>query len=452
MSKKINCDLKIVDMQFPNIGIGYYDGKKVKVKNSLKGQVLNVNISKKRKSYEGKIIDIVSKANEEIIPDCIDFDLCGGCTYQNIPYEYELEIKKNIVLDLFDKEDIKDFKFLDIEPAPSFKNYRNKMEFSFGDNEKGGKLALGMHKRNSYYEVVTSKNCNIIDENYKKILITVLEFFKSKDLKFYHKSTREGVLRHLIIRKGEFTKEILINLVTTSNLNIDLNDLVDELLNLKLDAKIVGILHTINDSIADIVKADKVNILFGKDFYREILLGLEFKVSAFSFFQTNSAGAQKLYSTVKEFLSDSKDKIIFDLYCGTGTIAQIVSENAKKVIGIEIIEEAIESAKENAKLNNIENCEFISGDVLTTVSTLKDKPDIIILDPPRDGIHPKAIQKIIDFNAKKIIYISCKPTSLVRDLKIFLENNYKIEKVKLHDMFPRTYHVETVVELKKINI
>lgn len=449
MAKFKNAQLSINYTEFPNIGIGYFEGNKVKVKNSLPKQVLDVNIFKKRRCYEGRIINVITKAEEEIEPKCKDFGICGGCTYQNIPYSYELKIKEDMVLSLLNKNNILNYEYLGIEGAPSIEAYRNKMEYSFGDEGKDGDLALGMRKRNSFYEVVTSKSCNIVDEDYRLILKCVLNYCKNSNETFYHKSRHEGALRHLCVRKGKNTKEILINLVTTSTVRLDMCQLVNKILSLSLDGSIVGIIHTINNSVADVIKPEQVNNLYGNGWFTDEILGLKFRISAFSFFQTNTEGAEKLYLTIKDFVSSSKEQIIFDLYCGTGTIAQILSTNAKEVIGIEIVEDAVEVAKQNAKLNNINNCRFIAGNVLEEVDNIRITPDIIVLDPPRDGIHPKAINKIIDFNANKIVYVSCKPTSLVRDLKIFIENGYAVEKVKIHDMFARTYHIETVVLLSK---
>ena len=249
------------------------------------------------------------------------------------------------------------------------------------------------------------------------------------------------------MRKAAFTGEILINLITTSDYTFNPEDYAKAILDTELSGKIAGILHTINDSLADVVQSDETKILYGNDYFYENLLGLKFKISAFSFFQTNSKGAEKLYSVVREYAGDTSGKVVFDLYCGTGTIGQIMSEGSKKVIGIEIVEEAVEAAKINAELNGITNCEFIAGDVLKKVDELEDKPDLIIVDPPRDGINPKAILKIIDFGAEEIVYVSCKPTSLARDLQVFEANGYKTVKVKCVDMFPRTQHVETVCQL-----
>ena len=258
-------------------------------------------------------------------------------------------------------------------------------------------------------------------------------------------------LRHLLVRKAAKTGEILVALVTTTTMEADLQEYVNLLLDLKLSGKIAGILHIQNDSVADIVQSDKTDILYGKDYITEELLGLQFKISTFSFFQTNSLGAEVLYNTAREFIGDlgKGEKTVYDLYSGTGTIAQMMAPVAKKVIGVEIVEEAVVAARENAKLNGLENCEFIAGDVLKVLDDVEEKPDFIILDPPRDGIHPKALNKIIDYGVERLIYISCKPTSLVRDLEVFLERGYRVDKAVAVDQFPWTANCETIVLLSK---
>lgn len=452
MKKNEEIIVTIQERIFPNKGISYLENTKIIVKNVLVGQRVRARIDKtKNNTVEAKLLTVIEKAAYEIEPKCPHFDLCGGCSYQNMPYEQELELKKNQVLTLLKNQSITNFQFEGIEYSPNETAYRNKCEFSFGDEQKGGELALGMRKRQSFYEVVNLTDCNIIEKDFLKIISATVTFFREKQIPFYHKARHDGQLRHLVVRKATATQELIINLVTTSEITFSLQDWKDVLLDLKLNGTICGILHTSNDSVADVVKSDKTNLIFGRNYFIEKLFDLEFQISAFSFFQTNSKGAEKLYSIVKEFAGDMKNKIVFDLYCGTGTIAQIISHNAKKVVGIEIVEEAIEAAKQNAIRNYIQNCEFIAGDVLKKVEELSDHPDLIILDPPRDGIHVKAIDKIINFGAKEIIYISCKPTSLVRDLKIFEENGYKIEKIKLMDMFPKTVHIETVVKMKYNN-
>ena len=439
-------DLYIEDVVFPNKGIAKIDGKKIIVKNAIKGQKVKARIIKKRRDkIEASILEVIEKAPLEKAPVCEHFGICGGCSYQTLPYEEQLNVKSGQVKALLDKAGIEGYEFLGIESSPIELEYRNKMEFSFGDVEKGGELALGMHQKGKFYEMVTVGGCQIVDNDFRKILKLVLDYFREKKISFYHKKTHTGVLRHLVVRKAIKTGEALINLVTSSQEELDLTELVERIKKTDFDGQIKGFLHTINDSLADVVKSDETKILFGQDYITEEILGLKFKISAFSFFQTNSLGADKLYSIVRDFAGSTKDKIIFDLYCGTGTIAQIMAPVAKKVIGVEIVEEAVESAKENAKLNNLNNCEFIAGDVMEKVDELKDKPDLIILDPPRDGIHPKAINKIIAFNPPQFIYVSCKPTSLARDLPIFVENGYEVKMVKCMDMFPHTPHVESII-------
>ena len=452
MKKKDEIILEIADVNFPNKAYGYYEGEKVIVKNAVPGPKVQAQVFKKRGSgVEARLQEVIERSPmERETGMCSHYALCGGCTYQTMRHEEELRLKERQVKRLLENAGICVQSWEGIVPAPSETGYRNKCEFSFGDEEKDGDLALGMRKRMSYYEVVTLKDCNIVDADYLRIIEGTLQFFQERKVPFYHKARHDGSLRHLVVRKGAATGEILINLVTSSEVPFSVEEFKDMLLGLELDGSVCGILHSVNDGLADVVKSDEMRLLYGRDFFMEKLFDLEFKVSVYSFFQTNSAGAEKLYSIVKEFAGDVADKTVFDLYCGTGTIGQIMAEaGSKKVIGIELIEEAVVAANENAKRNHLENCTFLAGDVLKMVDELKERPDLIIVDPPRDGIHPKAIGKIIAFGAPEIVYVSCKPTSLARDLEIFQQEGYQVERVKLMDMFPRTVHVETVVLLSK---
>ena len=452
MKKKDEIILEIADVNFPNKAYGYYEGEKVIVKNAVPGQKVQAQVFKKRGSgVEARLQEVIERSPlEREAGMCSHYALCGGCTYQTMRHEEELRLKERQVKRLLENAGICVQSWEGIVPAPSETGYRNKCEFSFGDEEKDGDLALGMRKRMSYYEVVTLKDCNIVDADYLRIIEGTLQFFQERRVPFYHKARHDGSLRHLVVRKGAATGEILINLVTSSEVPFSVEEFKDMLLGLELDGSVCGILHSVNDGLADVVKSDEMRLLYGRDFFMEKLFDLEFKVSVYSFFQTNSAGAEKLYSIVKEFAGDVADKTVFDLYCGTGTIGQIMAEaGSKKVLGIELIEEAVVAANENAKRNHLENCTFLAGDVLKMVDELEERPDLIIVDPPRDGIHPKAIGKIIAFGAPEIVYVSCKPTSLARDLEIFQQEGYQVEWVKLMDMFPRTVHVETVVLLSK---
>lgn len=455
-------------IDFPNKGVVLCENETVIVKNVLPEQKISFMISKKRKGkVEGRLLEVIEKAPYELMEFCPHFGVCGGCSYQSVPYDKQLEIKENQVKRLlkpaFEKQMLlegieKDTNqyinniFEGIKASPIQVNYRNKMEFSFGDEYKDGPLALGMHKRGSFYDIVSVRNCCIVDEDYRIVLACVLDYFAEKNSSYFHRIRHEGYLRHLLVRKAYKTGEMLIALVTTTQETHNLEPLVTRLLALPLSGKISGVIHTKNDSLADIVQSDETVILYGQDYFYEELLGLKFKISQFSFFQTNSLGAEVLYETAREFLGDISsegacNKTVFDLYSGTGTITQLLAPVAKKVIGVEIVEEAVEAARQNAEMNGLHNCEFIAGDVLKVIDEIDEKPDYIILDPPRDGIHPKALQKIIDFQVDRLVYISCKPTSLARDLEVLIDGGYRIERVVAVDQFPGTVHVETIVRL-----
>lgn len=428
------------------------NGQKVIVKNSIPGQKVRFMVNKKRGGKcEGRLLQVLENAPSETADRCKHFGTCGGCVYQSVQYEEQLKMKEAQVHKLLSEAVDGELNFEGIIGSPCQEAYRNKMEFSFGDEVKGGELALGLHKRNSMYDIVTVDGCKIVDEDYHKILTAVLEYCRKKELPYYHKMTHEGYLRHLLVRKAVKTQQILVDIVTTTQLDFDMAELADILRELPLSGTLTGFLHTRNDSVADVVKNEGTTVLYGRDYIEEELLGLTFKITAFSFFQTNSLGAEVLYSKAREYVGTTKDKVVFDLYSGTGTIAQILAPVAKKVIGVEIVEEAVAAATENAERNGLDNCEFIADDVLKALDNITDRPDFIMLDPPRDGIHPKALEKIIDYGVDSMVYISCKPTSLARDLAVLQQRGYKVVKSCCVDMFPNTVHVETVVLMSKVN-
>ena len=454
MKKGVEYTGVVTKIAFPNKGeVDCGKDGIASVKGTLPGQKVKFVVSKKRSGKaQGRLKEIIEKSPmEDVEPNCPHFGDCGGCSYQTMSYENQLKLKEDMVKGILDNAIKGDYQFEGILGSPVQWGYRNKMEFSFGDEFKDGPLALGMHKKNSFHDIVTVDNCKIVDRDYNIILRCVLDYCAKKELPFYHKLRHEGYVRHLLVRRTTKTKELLVALVTTSDAEMekkaDLMSLVEEIKALDLSAKLCGVIHIINDGLADVVQSDETRVLYGQEYVYEELLGLKFKISVFSFFQTNSLGAEVLYSKAREYIGDTKDKLIFDLYSGTGTIAQILAPVAKKVVGVEIIEEAVEAAKVNASLNNLDNCEFIAGDVLKVIDDLQDKPDLIVLDPPRDGINPKALQKIIDFGVDRMVYISCKPTSLARDLEMLQEQGYKVVKAAAIDQFPNTNHVETIVLL-----
>lgn len=464
-------------VDFPNKGIVRVGEETVVVKNCLPGQKVKFGINKVRKGKaEGRLLEVLEKSPQETGRPCSLFGICGGCTYLSLPYEEQLCIKEAQVKRLLDGvlgRQKESWRWEGIKGSPKAYEYRNKMEFTFGDAEKGGPLSLGMHKRGSFYDVVTVEDCELVDEDYRVILKAVREYFAEKKVCFFHRLSHKGYLRHLLLRKASKTGEILVALVTTSQMLWEsygesdddwkegnqgrelIQGFADMLLALEKEGRLLGrfagILHITNDSMADTVQSDRTDILYGQDYFYEELLGLKFKISTFSFFQTNSYGAEVLYRTVREYVGDlgGTDKTVFDLYSGTGTIAQLTAPVAGQVIGVEIVEEAVEAARQNAKDNGLTNCEFIAGDVLKVLAELTAKPDMIILDPPRDGIHPKALPRIIDYGVERIVYISCKATSLVRDLEVFLDRGYVVERAVAVDQFPWTANVETVVLLSR---
>jgi tRNA/tmRNA/rRNA uracil-C5-methylase (TrmA/RlmC/RlmD family) len=492
-------------VDFPNKGRVRSGEETCTVKYVLPGQKISFRVNKTRNGKaEACLLEVLEKSPQETRQPCSHFGMCGGCAYLSLPYEEQLRIKEDQVKTLLDRAlagQTQTWTWEGIKGSPQITGYRNKMEFSFGDDQMDGPLTLGLHKRGSFYDVIDLKDCQIIDEDYQLILDSVGAYFRERHVPYYHKRHQSGYLRHLLVRKAAKTGEILIGLVTTSqvfeqkkkaavSIKItegiaedrelcnevlsqedgteqqrsqvrDKNDLTEWmvgfrqiLLNLekegKLRGKIAGILHILNDSPADVVQSQQTIVLYGKESFREELMGLHFEVSVFSFFQTNTYGAEVLYQTVREYAAQqNRLHTIYDLYSGTGTITQLMSPVADSVVGVELVEEAVEAAKFSTSRNGLTNCRFIAGDVLKVLDELTEKPDLIILDPPRDGIHPKALPKILGYQVPKIIYVSCKPTSLARDLEAFLANGYKVEKAVAVDQFPWTNSVETVALLTK---
>lgn len=453
----------IEGIDFPDKGFCHVEDRKVTVKQALPGQKVRFSIKKARNGKaEGRLLEILEHSPLECCENvCRYFGTCGGCLYQSIPYEKQLSIKaeqvRNLMKPVFEKYGRK-LVYDGVIPSPVPLGYRNKMEYTFGDEVKGGELSLGMHKKGSFHDIVTVDGCQIADGDSSVILKAVLEFFRERQIPYYHRMRHTGYLRHLLVRKTAFTGEILVDLVTSSeypeadeNEKKMLKAFTDMLCGLKLEGTLTGVLHTYNDSLADVVQNDRTDLLYGRSYIVEKLLGLQFKITPFSFFQTNSRGAEVLYSIARDYIGDTKDCSVFDLYSGTGTIAQVLAPAAGKVTGVEIVEEAVEAAKENAAFNGLGNCTFLAGDVLKVLDTIEDKPDLLVLDPPRDGVHPKALPKILAYNVDRIVYISCKPTSLARDLEMFFSHGYEVKKMCSVDMFPSTGNVETVCLLSKLS-
>ena len=446
----------IEKVDFPNKGRIQTGEEQVTVKNGIPGQKVRFAVQKKRKGkVQGRLLEVTEKSPLETRePVCSSFPACGGCMYQTMSYESQLEMKERQIRELLEPVLIKggqtdgegkpDYIWEGIHGSPEEFGYRNKMEFSFGDEYKDGPLSLGLHKKGSTYDVLNTDDCKLVHKDMTDILVCVRDYFRERNVSYYHKMQHTGYLRHLVLRRGVTTGEILVHLVTTSQEEHDLEPLKEMLLALPLEGRIVGIMHIINDSLSDVVKSDETRILYGKDWFYETLLGLKFRISTFSFFQPNSLAAEVLYSVVRDYIEDTEGLEVFDLYSGTGTIAQLLAPVAKEVIGVEIVEDAVAAARENAVLNGLENCRFLAGDVLKILDEVEEKPDVIVLDPPREGIHPKALPKILSYGVDRIVYVSCKATSLARDLESFLAAGYRLEKACCVDQFCETVWVETV--------
>ena len=380
---------------------------------------------------------------------CPAADHCGGCIYQGINYADQYAAKDKSVRRLLDKHDIEESVYLGMEPAICTGAYRNKMEYTFGDLDKGGELELGMHFKGRFMSIITTDACQLVPASFNTVVRAVLDFCRSEGYVPYHRKTHLGLLRNLVVRCGVRTNELLINIVTSSEPGFDEEGFRDLLLSLNLDMTIVGIMRTFNDSVADAVIDESHKILYGRDYYNEEILGLKFKVNEFAFFQTNIDAVERLYSDVLKVVPDVSGKVVYDLYCGTGTISQLMAHAAREVYGIDIVEDSILAARSNTELNGISNCHYICGDVKEKLDEIPVRPDVIIVDPPRVGIHDKAVAMLCRYGIEEIIYVSCNPKTLCINLDSFRANGYEIKSIKAYDNFPMTKHVEMICRLSR---
>ena len=450
-------ELKIDRMVYPGKGVGALpngDGTiPCSVKGAVTGQMVKVRIKKKRHGKaEGQMLEVVSETPGSLAPQCPVFGKCGGCTYQTMPAEDQLAVKNGWVADLLDQAGLEGFDHLPPLESPDVFGYRNKMEFSFGDSEPGGPLTLGFHQKGHFYNILDADACVLAHPDFGAIVAATRDYFR--DVPYYHKRSHEGVLRYLVVRRGTATGEIMVNLITSTQGEIDEAGYLKTLLDLKLEGRIATVIHSFDDSVADVAKAESMKILFGDGVIHDRILDVDFEITPFSFLQTNTRGAEVLYTAVRDAVRQgtagmAKKPVLFDLYCGVGTIGQILSPFAEKVVGIELIPEAVEAARVNAAANGLTNCQFIAGDVKTEVGKLSEKPDVIVLDPPREGIQPKAMGDVLSFAPPVFVYVSCKASSLSRDLPFFVRAGYQVKTVQCVDMFPQTPHVETVVLMSK---
>ncbi len=463
MKKGEEIILRIESMAFEGKAIARNNGLVVFVRNAVPGDTVRARITGvKRQFIEARTLEVISPSPLRVEPRCAYVGVCGGCKLQEVRYEAQLEFKQRHVKDAFER--IGGIAGISIPPtvgADEIFYYRNKMEFSFSDQrwltageiESGEEFsrdfALGLHVAGRFDKVVDIGRCFLQSEISNRILASVREFARERRLMPYSTARHEGFLRFLVVRQSAATGEILVDIVTHAHRPGILGEMTGRLTG---DVpEVTTVVNTVNSKKAQVATGEQTHICFGDGTITDRIGGYSFRISAGSFFQTNTRQTERLYSIVGRFADLSKEDIVLDLYCGTGTIGITLSGSVRKVYGIETHPGAIEDAAANAALNGVRNAEFICGDVLEKIRSrtewLTSDPTLIVLDPPRSGLHPKAVTEIAAMRVPKIVYVSCNPATQARDLAGFTGAGYTIEGVQPVDMFPHTYHIENVVRL-----
>ncbi len=464
----------ITDYAFEGKGIAKIniDGNEDKklvifVHGGYPGDTLEVAITKYKKTYaEAAVKTIITPSPVRTDPKCSYSLYCGGCKQQDMIYDNQAEYKQAQVKDIFERlGGLFNFEFEKIVKAENYFYYRNKMEYSFAVKRwltpdeinnnfdiADRDFALGMHLPNMYDKVLDIKECFLQSELSNRILNFTRDYFKSKEISIYSTKTHEGILRNLVIRTAFHTNDVMVNLVTSEENDDLMIDYCKELL--KICPEVTTFVNNISQKKASIAFGDYEKLYYGNGVNYDYIGKFKFRISANSFFQTNTKQAEKLYSTAKEYADITVNDVVYDLYCGAGTISIYVSEDAKKVFGFETVESAIADGEINISINNIDNVKLFTADLNKSFLNLiekneLEKPDILIADPPRSGMNPTTVKDIIHLSPKRIVYVSCNPATQARDIKLLIEGGYKLLKVKPVDMFPHTYHIENVALLEK---
>ena len=433
---------------------------------SYPGDTVNARLLKIKNSYaEALVMDILTPSSERVKAKCKFFGTCGGCKQQDLDYDVQAKYKQQQVEEIFNKlGGFSDFEILPIIPSQNVFHYRNKMEFSFSEKRwltkeeisKEGILdkdfSLGLHIPKIYDKVLDVDECFLQSELSNKILNFTRDFFKKRNTSIYSTKTHTGYLRNLVIKQASLTNDLMVNLVTSEENDELVNEYCDELR--KEIPQVTTVINNINKKFAAVAVGDYEKIIYGSGFIYDEIGKHKFRISANSFFQTNTLQAEKLYQTALDFAELIGNEIVYDLYSGAGTITIFISDKAKKVYAFEAVESAIADAKVNAELNNILNVKFFAADLYKSFLPIVDKynipkPDVMIIDPPRSGMHPTTVDDVIKLSPNKIIYVSCNPATQVRDIKLMVEAGYKLIKIKPVDMFPHTFHIENVALLLK---
>lgn len=444
LKKNDEITLEITDISSLGSGVGRYENMAVFVDGAVTGDKLSVHIIKVKSNYAvGIIKKILTPSKHRIAPDCEAFERCGGCSYRQIDYAHELEMKKGNVQDALKRIGGIDVSVDEILSTQNQNHYRNKGQYPVGI-VKDGKIQIGFYAKRSH-RIIDCRNCSLAPKEFEKILNTVAKWIATSGASVYSEETHKGLIRHIYLRKGYFTGETMVCLVI-NGVDIPKKDQLIHSLT-ECDKTIKSIVLNTNDKRTNVILGDRCQTIYGRDYIEDTLCGVRFRISPLSFYQVNPQGAELLYTRARQYAEPSSDKIILDLYCGAGTIGLTMAKDAKRVIGVEIIPQAIENAKENAQLNGIENAEFICSDAGQAAEKLLNeglKPDVIIVDPPRKGLTKEAIDAAVKMSPERIVYVSCDCATLARDCKIFEAEGYVVQKATAVDMFPRTCHVETV--------
>lgn len=437
--------LHIDDLAFDGKAVAHHDGKVVFLDAGLPGETVVAQIFKSKPKYDqGRVLEIVDRSPSRITPPCEHFDFCGGCTWQDLDYSEQLRFKKKQVVECLTRlGGLEDPVVLDVLPAPDIYGYRNKMEFSFHVVPEENSFRLGLHRRGRFDDIFDVHTCHLQSEIANRVVRAMREFATREEVPVYDIKLHQGYLRFLVIRQTFFTNQLMVNLVT----NLGDFPQADEFVAALTQAvpEITTIVHGQNGKKANVAVAEVENILFGPGFMEEEIMGRRFRIRANSFFQTNSAQAERLYRTAFDLLPPDPNRRLLDLYCGTGTIGLLLASQVAEVVGVELVPDAVSMAGENARINGIENISFYEGHVRDFLTGLKagDPPfDTIVIDPPRAGLHPKALKRLLALGPAQLLYISCNPATFARDAQDLSRVGYKMSPVHPVDMFPHTRHIE----------
>ncbi|UCF65255.1 MAG: 23S rRNA (uracil(1939)-C(5))-methyltransferase RlmD [bacterium] len=457
MKKGDKISVRIEKLAYGGKGIARVDNQIVFVDEVLPGDLAEIRIQKKKKKFlQGRVTRLLEKSPLRINASCSHFGHCGGCKWQNLEYEEQLKFKREQVIESLEHlADIHPEQVYDTLPSPLKFHYRNKMEFSFTDRRwllaeelsdpsLKKDFALGLHVPGAFDRIMHIDFCWLQDDMMNNILTSSQVYFRESGIPVFNLKSHQGLIRFLVLRKSFKYEEYMINIVTFREAENELRDYSQKM----QDAfpKLVSIVNTVNPRVAQIAFGEEEYLLFGKPTIREKIGRYEFDISANSFFQTNPLQAENLYRRVVNQVG-CENKLIWDFYAGTGTIAMFLSEGNRKIIGFELIESAVKDAYRNCEQNGIENCEFVQGDLRKNLEQFSEKPDVIVCDPPRSGMHGDVVQAIREVEPRKIVYVSCNPATMARDVKV-LSEKYRVTEVHPIDMFPHTYHIESVITLE----